>query len=223
MKLLNARQSWHDAMHENRDSVMAVAAEQAKVGKKTGGGDGKVIVMLENEHGVPVAKSYPSRKAGAHETRSGRRMSDSRCAHMLAAGLVMHAIDSLPKTLQNFGNFLYSPIATGLDLSVAHGLVWLGAGMDSLPEKRRERAYWMALAAMQSHKRMVSGRAAMSPTEVCMFVEDRLGVRMHPDNWQRDWAETWEKLARHIDRLDAKALAPVAAVVDRMKEREEAA
>ena len=223
MRLISARQAWHDAMHENRDSVMAVAAEQAKIGKKTGDGDGKVVVMLENEYGKEVAKAYPARTKGVQETRSGRRLTEARCAHMLAAGLVMHAIDSLPKTLQHFGNFMYSPIANGNDLSIAHGVVWLGSGLDSLSEKKRERAYWMALAALQSHKRMVAGRSGLSPVEVCMFVEDRLGIRMHPDNWARDWAGVWEALAKHVDRLDARALAPVSEVVDRLKDREEQA
>lgn len=223
MKLIGARQAWHDAMHENRDSVMAVAAEQAKIGKKMAGGEGRVVVMLENEHGKEVAKSYPVRTEGVQETRSGRRLSEARCAHMLIAGLVMHAIDSLPKTLQHFGHFMYSPIVNGNDLSIAHGLAWLGSGLDSLGEKKRERAYWMALAALQSHKRMVTGRPGLTPTEVCVFVEERLGVRMHPDNWARDWAEVWEALAKHVDRLDARALAPVSEVVDRMREREEAA
>lgn len=31
MKLISARQAWHDALHENRSSVMAVAAEQARL------------------------------------------------------------------------------------------------------------------------------------------------------------------------------------------------
>ncbi|MDT4880265.1 hypothetical protein FQZ97_1160020 [compost metagenome] len=56
-----------------------------------------------------------------------------------------------------------------------------------------------------------------------MFVQDRLGVRMHPDNWARDWADLWERMAKQIDRMDAKALAPVAAVVEKQREREEAA
>lgn len=57
MKLISARQAWHDALHENRSSVMAVAAEQARLGRKSGGGDEKVIVMLENENGKEVLES----------------------------------------------------------------------------------------------------------------------------------------------------------------------
>ena len=221
MKLISARQAWHDALHENRSSVMAVAAEQARLGKKSGGGDEKVIVMLENENGKEVAKSYTVRREGVRETRGGSRLTESRCAHMLVAGLIMQAIDTLPKSIRHLGHFLYSPLANGNDLSIAHALAWLGSGLDSLPERKRERAYWMAMAALQSHKRLVHDREGMGPGEVCMFIEDRTGVRMDPHNWMRDWAFIWNRLADHIDRLDAKALKPVAAVVADMKERED--
>lgn len=223
MRLISARQAWHDALHESRSSVMAVAAEQARLGKKSGGGDERIVVMLENEHGKETARSYAVRRAGVQETRPGRRLTESRCAHMLMAGLIMQAIDTLPKSIRHLGHFLYSPLATGHDLSIAHGLAWLGSGLDSLPERKRERAYWMALAALQSHKRMVQGRDEMGPGEVCMFVEDRTGVTMDPHNWVRDWATIWNTLAGHIDKLDAKALKPVAAVVVEMCEEEHAA
>ena len=152
MKLISARQAWHDALHENRSSVMAVAAEQARLGKKSGGGDEKVIVMLENENGKEVAKSYTVRREGVQETRGGSRLTESRCAHMLVAGLIMQAIDTLPKSIRHLGHFLYSPLANGNDLSIAHALAWLGSGLDSLPERKRERAYWMAMAALQDRK-----------------------------------------------------------------------
>ncbi|SFQ82560.1 hypothetical protein SAMN03159489_05982 [Pseudomonas sp. NFPP07] len=223
MRLINARQAWHDALHESRSSVMAVAAEQARLGKKSGAGEERVVVMLENEHGQETAKSYAVRSAGVHETRPGRRLTESRCAHMLIAGLIMRAIDTLPKSIRHLGHFLYSPMATGNDLSIAHGLAWLGSGLDTLPERKRERAYWMALAALQSHKRMVQGRPEMGPGEVCMFVEDRTGTSMDPHNWVRDWAGIWSTLASHIDKLDAKALRPVAVVVAEMCEEENAA
>ena len=71
----------------------------------------------------------------------------------------------------------------------------------------------MALAAINSHKRAVNGRDTLGPGEVCLFVEERLGCRVDPCNWARDYAATWERLARHVDKLDAQALRPVAEVV----------
>lgn len=223
MKFISARQAWHDALHESRTSVMAVAAEQARLGKKSGGGDEKVIVFLENEHGREVAKSYSVRREGVQESRPGNRLTESRCAHMLVAGMIMQAIDTLPKSVRHLGHFLYSPLATGMDLSIAHGLVWLSSGLGSLPERKRERAYWMAMAALQSHKRAVQGREGFGPGEVCIFVEERTGVRMDPHNWVRDWSAIWEQLAKKVDGFDSYALSPVAAVVRDLKGREEAA
>lgn len=186
MKLISARQAWHDCMYENRDSTLAVAAQKALLGKK-----GRV----------------------ANETHPDRKETNGRCAHMLAAGLVQAAILTLPKPLQHFGHTLYSPLATGDDVAIAHGLVWIGAGLGQLTQRQGERAYWMALAAINSHKRAVNGRDTLAPGEVCLFIEERLGCRIDPCNWARDYAATWERLARHVDRLDAQALKPVADVV----------
>lgn len=221
MKVISARQAWHDALHEDRPSALAVAAEAATLGKKCGPGEIKVMVMLENHDGKEVAKVYEIRTEGVHETRSGRRLTDARCAHMLAAGLVLVAIDSLPKSLRHLGNFMYSPVATGNDLSIAHGLVWLGSGLESLTDRKKQRAYWMAMAAMQSHKMLVNGGEGMGPGAVCMLVEDRTGEKMNPQNWARDWQAIWDALCTHVDKLDKQALKPVAAVVQRLRERGE--
>ncbi|MFG9861126.1 hypothetical protein ACG3RZ_29860, partial [Pseudomonas aeruginosa] len=67
---------------------------------------------------------------------------NGRSAHMLAAGLVQAAIRSLPKPLQHFGHTLYSPLATGDDVAIAHGLVWIGSGLGQLTQRQGERAYW---------------------------------------------------------------------------------
>ncbi len=186
MRLISARQAWHDAFYESRSSVLAVAADKAALGKK-----GRV----------------------ANETHPDRKDTNGRSAHMLAAGLVQAAIRSLPKPLQHFGHTLYSPLANGDDVAIAHGLVWIGAGLGQLTQRQGERAYWMALAAINSHKRAVNGRDTLRPGEVCLFIEERLGCRIDPSHWARDYASTWERLARHVDKLDAQALRPVAEVV----------
>lgn len=196
MKLISARQAWREALHENRDSVLAVAAERVKLGKR-----GRV----------------------ANETMPSMRNSNGRCAHMLAAGLVQAAIGTLPKPLQHFGHALYSPIAGGHDLNVAHALVWFTADIERIPERRRETAYWMALAAIRSHQASVSGREAWGPSRIAEFVFDWYGANITVSQWARDWSATWEVLAKTCDTLDAKALKPVAAVVARLKERKHVA
>ncbi|MGP5441868.1 hypothetical protein [Pseudomonas helleri] len=192
MKLISARQAWRDALHESRDSVLASAAERAKLGKR-----GRVV----------------------GETMPSMRDSNGRCAHMLAAGLVQSAIGSLPKPLQHFGHALYSPVATGQDMSIAHALVWLTVDLDGHTAKRREVAYWMALAAIRSHLAVVGGREGWGPGRVCEFVQDWYGTKVSVTNWARDWADIWAAIARTVDQLDAKALKPVGAVITRMAER----
>lgn len=194
MKLISARQAWRDALHESRDSVLASAAERAKLGKR-----GHVF----------------------GETMPSMRDSNGRCAHMLAAGLVQSAIGTLPKPLQHFGHALYSPVATGQDMNIAHALVWLTVDLDGYTAKRREVAYWMALAAIRSHLAVVSGREGWGPSRVCEFVQDWYGTKVSVSHWARDWAEIWTIIASAVDQLDAKALKPVAAVIVRMSERRE--
>ena len=221
MKVICARQAWHDALHEDRPSALAVAAEAAVIGRKFGSGENKIMVMLENHDGKEVAKVYKVRTEDVQETRSGRRLTESKCIHMLTAGLILLAIDSLPKSLRHFGSFLYSPIANGNDLSIAHGLVWLGSGLDSLTDRKKQRAYWMAMAALQSHKLLVAGREGLGPGAVCLFVEERTGEKMNPQNWARDWQEIWERLGSQIDKLDRQALKPISAAVERIRDWDE--
>lgn len=191
MRLIGARQAWHDALHDSGASALAVAAEKAVLGKR-----GYV----------------------ANETMPSRQETNGRCAHMLASGLVQQAIASLPKPLQHFGHALYSPVANGQDLNIAHALVWFTADLKDLPARKAELGYWMALAAVKSHQAMVYGRDGWGPTRVCEFVLDWYGARINPANWARDWADLWEALAKAADQLDAKALKPVAEVIQRMGE-----
>lgn len=186
MKLISARQAWHDAFYENRSSVLAVAADKAALGKR-----GRV----------------------ANETHPDRKDTNGKSAHMLAAGLIQSAIGTLPKPLQHFGHTLYSPLATGQDLNIAHALVWFTVELPECSVRRREIAYWMAMAAVKSHQAAVFGRDTWAPGQVCEFVRDWFGTGPSVHNWARDWSGIWERLAKSVDRLDAKALAPVAQVV----------
>lgn len=192
MKLVSARQAWRDALHESRDSVLAAAAERAKVGKR----------------GYVAGETMPSMLD-----------SNGRCAHMLAAGLVQQAIGTLPKPLQHFGHTLYSPVANGQDLNIAHALVWFTAELPKLSARKEEVGYWMALAAIKSHQAVISDREGWGPARVCEFVLDWYGVKIGVNNWTRDWAGIWAAIMAAVDQLDAKALRPVAKVIARMDGR----
>ncbi len=190
MRLIGARQAWHDAFHDSTPSALAVAADKATLGKR-----GRV----------------------ANETFPSRQETNGRCAHMLASGLVQSAIATLPKPLQHFGHALYSPVGNGQDLNIAHALVWFTTELQAMSPRRQAVAYWMAMAAFNSHRGMVWGGEGWGPGRVCLFVQDWYGYRVDASNWSRDWAVVWETLAKTIDELDAKALRPVAAVVKQHK------
>lgn len=192
MRLIGARQAWHDALYDSGASALAVAAERAVLGKR-----GYV----------------------ANETMPSRRETNGRCAHMLASGLVQQAIASLPKPLQHFGHALYSPVGTGQDLNIAHSLVWFSAeGLPEMTPHKQKTAFWLALAALRSYQGIVLGREPWSPTRACEFVRDWYGAKVVVANWARDWDEIWQCLMASADRLDVQALKPVAELVARMGE-----
>ncbi|HGN3038565.1 hypothetical protein [Pseudomonas aeruginosa] len=186
MRLISARQAWHDAFYESRSSVLAVAADKAALGKK-----GRV----------------------ANETHPDRKDTNGRSAHMLAAGLVQAAIRSLPKPLQHFGHFLYSPLANGVDQNRAQSFLYFSADLPKMNKPRQEVAYWVALAALHSWKDMVNGREEWWPGKVIQFLADWPGFVLYAANWERDWAAIWEIFMQELNRLDAQALVPVAQVV----------
>ena len=174
MRLISARQAWREALHESRDSVLAAAQERIKLGKR----------------GRVVGETIPS-----------MRDSNGRCAHMLAAGLVQSAIGTLPKPLQHFGHALYSPVANGQDINVAHALVWLTVDLGECTAKRKEVAYWMALAAIKSHQAAVNGREPWGPGRVVEFVHDWYGTKVSVANWARDWSAIWAAIASTVEQL----------------------
>lgn len=187
MRLTGARQAWFEAVHYRTESAEAKAIERAVLGKR----------------GIVAGETVPDRRQ------------DRIIADRVEAGYVLHAIGTLPIPLQRLGAFLYSPLADRNDAEMARSFIWFSDDYGA-PDRRKERAFWLTYCAMTSHRRMVMGNDPVSPTEACAFVQDRLGQRMDPSNWARDWAPIWERMAEKIDKMDAKALAPVSEVVRRL-------
>lgn len=226
MKYISARQAWGDAYHTSGASFMAMAIEDAqeakdeaaKLARKTA--KKKVVeckfpAAYDGESAEPAA-SFPtdSQVIEAYETRTGKAARNlGRCAHMLAAAKVMHAIGTLAPPLQSLGHFLYSPMAKGLDQNRAHALVLAMTELPKMQARRKEVAYWIALAAMYSFRDMVVGRNEWTPSRVITFVEEWGGCKLHQSNWERDWSAAWEAYLQQIDALDCAALAPVAKVI----------
>ncbi|MFC0666233.1 hypothetical protein ACFSKY_00055 [Azotobacter chroococcum] len=205
MKLISARQAWGDAYHHSQKSILEAAAQRAELELKKDRIRAKRI-----EKGRQVMP--------ANETRWGVDHSIARCEHMLAAGLVQSAIATLAPPLQHLGHFLYSPIATGIDQNRAHSYLYFSTDLPKMHKSRQETAYWLALAALYSWRGMVSGQEEWWPAKIAGFLSDYGGVKIYVSQWARDWADTWEAFLSKVNELDAKALAPVANVVQKQRE-----
>lgn len=224
MKYISARQAWGDAYHTPGASVMAMAIDDAieakkEVAKKTKKEAKKQHVKFPAAYDGDSAEEaavFPvdSQIIQAFETRTGKGANNlNRCAHMLAAAKIMHAIGTLSPPLQSLGHFLYSPMAKGLDQNRAHALVLFSTELPKMHASRKEVAYWVVLAAMYSWKDMVIGKEEWWPSKIIQFVGEWGGYRIHQANWDRDWSACWELFMQQINELDAKALVPVARVV----------
>ncbi|SEH87038.1 Phage antitermination protein Q [Stutzerimonas xanthomarina] len=219
MRLITARQAWHDSQYESRGSITAATMDHAKIETKRAAAKRKTIEAVfaavgdEEESRVKVV----AQRMEVQETRrSARDNSSSRCAHMMTMGRIQHAIASLNKPLQHFGHYLYSPLANARDQDVARTLVWFGwekpAGLTKVKESR---AYCLVLPALISYQGFVTGgRDEWTPGRIAEFVADWYGEKISVSQWARDWAPIWESLQRTIGEMDRKALEPVERIMD---------
>lgn len=220
MRLITARQAWHDSQYESRGSITAATLDHAKLGTKRAASKPKTIEAVfaavgdEEESRVKVV----AQRMEVQETRrSARDNSSARCAHMMTMGRIQHAIASLNKPLQHFGHYLYSPLANVRDQDVARTLVWFvwdkPAGLTKVKESR---AYCLVLPALVSYQGVVTGgRDEWTPGRIAEFVADWYGEKISVSQWARDWAPIWEGLQRAIGEMDRKALEPVEMVLNR--------
>lgn len=224
MRLITARQAWHDSQHESHASIMQAAIEGVKSETKRTQRRSRLVDAVfaatgdEEEARIKVA----AQKVSASETRrTGRDTSSARCIHMLTMGKVQSAIASLPKPLQHFGHFLYSPLSNVRDQDVARTLAWFKAELPEMSRVKESRAFCMVLPALQSYRGEVNGgRDEWGPARVATFVAEWYGEAINTSQWQRDWAPIWDVLKNTIGELDQKALQPVEVLIDGSRQQQ---
>ena len=192
MRLITARQAWHDCYYTGVDSPIARLAEAALL--------------------------------GAHIQNTAYHNSDNRAGHIVEAGKIQLAIDSLPNHLQIIGHWLYAPLTTQQASTLAEEvqeIVWQKSGL-LLTGKTKERTYWLIRAAMSDYQDLALGRRARlnTPQNIRTWLLDWHGVdpRTNKDWWQREAKHNWVKFWHTLDDLDAAALAPLSAIIAAQKE-----
>lgn len=193
MKLISARQAWHDCYCSTGISLTSGAIDTARLG-------------------TVVQKTERANTTGA-------------VAHHLLAGKVQAAIGTLPPALRGLGNYLYAPEPKLSDYHLAHSAVWFEAEgyLSDRREAKRVRSYFMVVAAIRSHQAGVLSGRTWGAAQICRFMAESYDLPLVERNFERDWSAVWSLLASAVDRLDAQALAPVAAVIESQRAVQEVA
>lgn len=194
MRLNSARQAWHDAHYQPWDSVMAHAMELAKLGNAV--------------------------------QKTERNGATARAAHQAIAGRVQGAIHSLPGYVAAFGHHLYNPLATNDQRETAEAAVAVYAydRHGRMTAKKAERAKYVAAGVLHRYRRMnQGGQGAMpdhlvAPEAFRAWLDDEYGVRLASESWDREWGGFIRLCFDVCNDIDRRALGPVAAVIEQMKD-----
>lgn len=192
MRLITARQAWHDCYYTGGDSPIARLAEEAALG-----------AHIQN------TAFHNSNNRACHIAQAGKVQSAIHSlpaelqivGHWLYAPLTTEQSNTLAEDLQE--------------------IVWQKSGL-LLTGKTKKRAYWLIRAAMSDYQDLVLGRRVRlnTPQNIRAWLLDCHGVdlRTAKDWWQREAKHNWTRFWHTLDDLDAAAIAPVAAVVARERE-----
>lgn len=191
MKLICARQAWHDAFYTPADSVMSHAGEMAKLG-------------------TSIQASERDRSVGAawHQAQAGRVQA--------AIATLPRRLRAFGNALYSPIN---TPTDRKLAcVEVAARAINAGRLLQGVTDKRAatiaQRCCWMADIALDQWFDLVVGeRDIWRAASVIQAADNRYGLTIHRPNWDRDWAALWEALRVACDEVDREALAPVARVI----------
>lgn len=149
----------------------------------------------------------------------------------MEAGQVMSAVESLPRYLQAFALYCHGPLerrerealAEMVQRHLHHELIASGEkvpgqGKSALPgAEKLEQLYWLCRAGVYHYSEIVAGRHGLAtPRSIQSWVYDECGCLIDVHRWSREgracWGATWSQVLVTLDRWEADALAPVAAL-----------
>ncbi len=222
MKLISARQSWHDAFYAQADSTMEAAREIliAGISKSTGyglSGGWLKTKPTKNDNGV-------------------YRDDSSKLLHRAIAGRVQLAISHLPKSHSRFGMMMYAPhdfitvedVESSLEYVSARVAAYFMLIEKPLSHKKFSALPYIARAMLCRFRALVSGQRdpfkgdtdQFSNKKLRDFIKDECGVSLARESFWREYGPAIERITSEIDQLDKQCLVPVAKVVARYKENE---
>lgn len=194
MKFSSARQLWHDAHYQRRESTTAYALEigllQASIQK----------TEIDRRTGIALDQAV----AGMVQSAINTLPASLQCfGHWMYSPL---ADDD------------HREIAEELVYVIARGKV------ERMTEAKAERARYVAMAVLYRYRRQHQGGQSEgidplpAPEGFRGWLLDEYGVQLDARNWAREWEEFIERCFDACNDLDRKALAPVAMLLADMKE-----
>lgn len=195
MRLSSARQVWHDATLTNCRSSF------------------EALVGIERL-GIRVQTTDISHASG-------------QIVHSVLAGHVLSAIDKLPSHVRAFGNAMYAANPSADDLDTARHMVFNMAYTtynSRMYAKKYDKALYVAMAVFDGYRRRHQGGQSEgqdmfpSPASFRGYLEDEYGVELPSERWGRDWEPFIEHCSRACDEMDRQTLAPIGALLYRLKE-----
>ena len=200
MKLISARQAWHDCMYQAGKSMLESLADRSVWGQV------QFSVVDSSLHRI------------AHQALAGRFQ------HAIASLPL-----ELQHFGHNLYAPEVSTRQSNQWQEIAHALVWESwAKRAELSEAKREQAYWVAAGVLHRYRVMVQGGMGNpdpleEPRLFRGWLQDRHGVILDRRNWSREWGWIVQELFRVCDRLDRQALRPLAEVLGEERSARQAA
>lgn len=195
MRLRSARQVWHDATLTSCRSSFEALVEIERLG-------------------IRVQTTDISHAFG-------------QIVHSVLAGHVLSAIDKLPSHVRAFGNAMYAANPSADDLDTARHMVFNMAYTtynSRMYAKKYDKALYVAMAVFDGYRRRHQGGQSEgqdmfpSPKAFRAHVLDEYGVELPSERWGRDWKPFIGHCGRACDEMDRQALAPIGALLYRLKE-----
>lgn len=194
MKIISARQAWHDCYYQPWDSVMSVAADWARLGTA-----------------VQTTGKATNAAHAAHQALAGRVQAAIAALPVCLQAFGHHMYSPIATDADR-------ETAEDAVFAVA---IQDGA---TLTAKKYERAEYVAKGVLLRYRAMNQGGMGgcrdrlASPADFRAWLEAVYGVQLSSQNWEREWGGFIEACFAACNRLDRAALGPVAMVLETLKD-----
>lgn len=194
MKIISARQAWHDCYYQPWDSVMSVAADWARLGTA-----------------VQTTGKATNASHAAHQALAGRVQAAIATlpACLQAFGHHMYSPIATDADRETAEDAVFA-------VAIQDGA--------TLTAKKYERAEYVAKGVLLRYRAMNQGGMGgcrdrlASPADFRAWLEAVYGVQLSSQNWEREWGGFIEACFAACNRLDRAALGPVAMVLETLKD-----